>query len=223
MKEMRLQKWLLSQEYKRVIITRRCSIVFIISNINHPTTRLARMKLNQSRFTKRKMARLAALGCRVLLPFNHFSISSREAQATLVESYMQVVFYIPPTCEYIWSGYPSEPILSQAAGQLLNSQKRQFINFAPKIISRAFRNNLLDRGERGELIAQVLLTVAHDQVIIKDNKSLEPLFRPFHSPIKLLDLLEHLFSLEVWQVVRSAMALEAYEGDATLEDRYSKA
>jgi hypothetical protein len=194
-----------------------------MDNQEHPTTALARMKLKDFQFHEDENARLAALGCRVLLPFDHFSSNSHNRQATLVESYMRVVFYIPPSREYVWSGYPSEPILSQAAGQLLNSQKKKFIELAPEIVFEAFRNHLLDRGERGELIAQVLLTIAHDQVIINNNPSSFALSLPFHSPIKLLDLLEQLFSPEVWQHVCNAMALEAYEGDAKLEDRFDKA
>jgi hypothetical protein len=181
------------------------------------------MKLHSYSFAEDKMARLVALGCRVLLPFHHFSGNSRKAQATLVQSYMRVVFHIPQTREYMWTGYPSEPILSQAAGQLLNDRPEPFMELAPEILSRAFKDNLLDHDELAELIAQVLLTIAHDRVIMKDNEPLPPWFHPFHSPIRLLDLLERLFSQEVWQAVRSAMALEAHGGDAKLEDRFDKA
>ncbi|KAB5587758.1 hypothetical protein CTheo_8800 [Ceratobasidium theobromae] len=89
-----------------------------------------------------------------------------DAQLTeqkLVASHMQVTFTVPEHCNYIYSGYPSEPILAEAAAQLmyLNSMH----NGIPDVLLNWCKNDLIPKGECGELVAQLLLTKAHDHAV----------------------------------------------------------
>jgi hypothetical protein len=177
----------------------------------------AKMKLHSHEFESDRYARLAALDIRVLIEFDPIRANSRDMQAKLVQSYMRCVFNIPASREFVWSGYPSEPVLSEAAAQLLNStdQTKGILHRAPEILEDAFKSGFLAKGERGEIVARTLLTVAHDLAVLKNSK---PLYGPrFHRPIRLLDFLKNLVSYELWEKIQNAKPYYAYPEDPTLK------
>jgi hypothetical protein len=181
------------------------------------------LKLKRNRFDQRMdpesmQIKLAALGCRVLLPFDSFSIKSREMQMTLVESHMRCVSYIPPTHEYMLSEYLSEPILSLAAARLLNGHPDKFINLAPEYITNAYESNILARDKRAILVAQLFLTIAHDLAILNLRLCVS-----FHSPLPLLAFLQGLFSAEAWEIVHKTRPFHARTNDPDLKTAFANA
>jgi hypothetical protein len=181
------------------------------------------LKLCLRDFPQDDLAQLAALDSRVLIRFDPIHSNSRGTQALLVRSKMRVVFNIPTSREFMWSGYPSEPILAEAAARLLNNTNDDLImHVAPRILESALTTGLLARGERGELIARTLLTVAHDRAITYGEIQDEHGPR-FHRPVRLVDVLEHLVSPDIWTIVRAARPFHAYPGDRTLEEAFSDA
>jgi hypothetical protein len=185
----------------------------------HPTSRLAMMKLGGDNFAKDPLAQLAALDCRALIRFDLLRPNSRTTQADLVKTYMRCVFNIPNDRESMWSGYPSEPILAEAAARLLNQPPTNIQSLAPTILESALNKGLLARGERGELVARTLLTVAHDLAIMHEYTD-TPLGPYFHRPVRFVELLKSLLAPDIWDVVRKALPFHAYPGDVTLEDAY---
>ena len=83
-----------------------------------PTISLTMMKLGSVSDSSTK---LAALDCRIPIRFDPLHAASQPKQAELVRSKMRIVFNIPEPRHYMWSGYPSEPILAEAAAHLLNT------------------------------------------------------------------------------------------------------
>lgn len=162
-------------------------------------------------------ALLVALDSRVLIGFDPVRSCSLTKQTKLIKSFMRCIFNIPKSRECVYSGYPSEPILSEAAGRILNPYRRKdessIKNSAPEILGEAL---LLAKGERGELVARTLLTVAHDLAAeeMDQSQTSEPLF---HRPIRLIDFLRKLLAPEIWERVRHAKPNHEYEDANELE------
>ncbi|KIL67470.1 hypothetical protein M378DRAFT_9260 [Amanita muscaria Koide BX008] len=118
-----------------------------------------------------KHARTAVVDLRLMFDYEPWQEATRAFEAELVASHMRTVFSIPQTLEYFWSGYPSEPLLAEAAAQ----QMGVFHSKNPDSIVNVLQNNLdsgrLDKVECGELVARALLTLAYDRAIERESKS----------------------------------------------------
>jgi hypothetical protein len=57
------------------------------------------------------MARMAVLDVQLSLDYEPRREKVQMNESTLVESYMRIAYSIPRECEYLHSGYPSEPLL----------------------------------------------------------------------------------------------------------------
>jgi len=186
----------------------------------HPTINFAIKKL-QPPSEDPKISKLAALDCRIILRFDPLQRNSHDIQAKLVKSYMKVVYNIPETRGFMACGYPSEPILAEAAARLLN-EGSHVKKLAPQILSQ-FDSDLVAKGERGELVTRTLFTVAHDMAIMEKYPDPAEQGLRFHRPIKLLDLLRHLIAPNHWDTVRNAKPSLTFDDDLTLEEAYKDA
>ncbi|KAF7976150.1 hypothetical protein HWV62_7461 [Athelia sp. TMB] len=141
-------------------------------------------------------AKFAALSIRLLLTFEpdrHApSVSTETYQEALgeeldqVASHMRVVHSVPEHCEYMRTGTPSEPILAEAAGQLLMREDQV------KCLAEAL-NPLVGTGEPGKLAARLLFNLAHDATILglESNGFENPIYA---RPIPFLDFFKNLFA-----------------------------
>jgi hypothetical protein len=184
----------------------------------HPTIKLAMMKMGQSNY-RDWSTKLACLDSRVLIQYHPIRANSRDIQDDLIKTRMRIIYNITEARHFAWSGYPSEPMLAEAAARLLNGSSK-FIDEAPLILDYAFRSGFLARGERGELVARTLFTVAHDLAIIHLYPDLNSAPR-FHRPIWLLPLLKNLVNPAIWEIIRNAKPFHAYPEDKTLEEAFS--
>jgi hypothetical protein len=64
-----------------------------------------------------KTARTAVVDVRLMLDYEPRREASYLLQAELVASHMRICYSVPRSREYMHSGYPSEPILAEAAAQ----------------------------------------------------------------------------------------------------------
>ena len=172
---------------------------------------LAMAKLNPTQeFPGDELAQFACLAIRIGLDFEASREISRTKQVQLVESYMRIVFAVPDHREYMRTGTPSEPILAEAAARLLNFKVPPLIplkELAPTVLNEAFQQDFIARGDRDELVARLLWTLAHDQVA-RNQTSYDGV--TFHKPIHVLDFLRSLFHERYWQVILDARPI----GDA---------
>ncbi|KAG7089252.1 hypothetical protein E1B28_010951 [Marasmius oreades] len=159
-------------------------------------------------------ADLAALDLRVHIEFDGLQRLSRTTQDELVKSHMRCVCNIPGDREYVETAYLSEPVLSEAAGRILNSDV-SIVDKAPDILEDALKTGLLAQEERRQLVARTLLTVAHDEAAKLDSSSTFELL--YHRPIRLVVFLEKLLAPEIWESVRHATPVHAYKDDPELE------
>ncbi|KAH9934115.1 hypothetical protein B0H21DRAFT_825752 [Amylocystis lapponica] len=71
-------------------------------------------------------SKLAALCSRLMLHLEPWREQSRATDFRLVEGYMRIAFSVPKHCEYLRAGYPSEPILAEAAAQEMDHMASTF-------------------------------------------------------------------------------------------------
>ncbi|KAI9569482.1 hypothetical protein HD554DRAFT_2313539 [Boletus coccyginus] len=106
------------------------------------------------------------LGClaqRLPIEFLSSSYSSSLAnpQTVQVQSHLRVVIRVVNNLETMITTTPSEPILSEAAYWVMNARQ-----FKPATaLKRILGGFSVDRGDRGELLVMLLLTIARDNAV----------------------------------------------------------
>ncbi|KAG6829942.1 hypothetical protein H0H92_002846 [Tricholoma furcatifolium] len=135
---------------------------------------------------------LPLLAIRVDLTFDSSREEAIYVESLLVASSMRTVYSVPDHRQYLWGGYPSEPILAEAASRklyqlfsaaaqppgesisasklemLINTYKSQF----PSLLLEWFLSGLLSKEESGAMVARLLLTLAHDLALFDMTKDL---------------------------------------------------
>jgi len=129
---------------------------------------------------------LAALGIRLMLEFEPLP-ESADQEAKLVEGHMRVTYSLPKHHQYLRGGAPSEPVLAEAAARIMN----EIPGGGPLVaVSKYVKHGLISKGERGELIARFLLTLAHDRCVKFDSYIARE--AQYSQPVHLLDFLKAL-------------------------------
>ena len=138
---------------------------------------LARAKLVASREidssydTFSRAARLAVLDVQLSLDFEPRREKVQIEEASLVESHMRFAYSIPDHREYLRSGYPSEPLLAEAAAQQLWTWRTQNPFIVVETLTTILETGLLDRGELGELTGRQLLLDAYHRAVELEQSS----------------------------------------------------
>ncbi|KAB5587652.1 hypothetical protein CTheo_8909 [Ceratobasidium theobromae] len=163
---------------------------------------------------------LAVLGVRVGLSFNLNREKARFTEQRLVEGYMRVILSVPKHREYIYSGYPSEPILAEAAAQLMCLNNMN--DGIPSILHKWCENDLIAKGDRRELVARLLITKAHDHVIhtLSSPRESPP---TYSAPILLTDFLQALVGEELAQLIFDAVPDNSSDQTRLIDSALGKA
>ncbi|KAK0205603.1 hypothetical protein DFS33DRAFT_782131 [Desarmillaria ectypa] len=169
--------------------------------------------------------KMALVDIRVMIEYEPRREESRRLQEEMVRAHMRMMFSAPAHGEYTTSGYPSEPILAEAAAISIYEERVDMV----QVVHRLFEDDLLDNDERCQLVARIILTKAWDAAIhrlLLDKK--HPTMPDSHRhnqavysrPILLMDFLaallpeEHLpklFQSMADDRVRGATFAEAFE------------
>ncbi|KAL4252956.1 hypothetical protein ABKN59_003494 [Abortiporus biennis] len=129
---------------------------------------------------------------------------SKDTQVELVAHHMRMVYSVPDHCEYMRSGYPSEPMLAEAAAQQLDIWRQSVPTVLIDILQTYMSNGLLDRDKRGEVVARALLTEAYDRAVAKNTFTYPSKYLKFSSGCLLLDFLDELFEPDVVTMIKNA-------------------
>ncbi|PCH39682.1 hypothetical protein WOLCODRAFT_141363, partial [Wolfiporia cocos MD-104 SS10] len=161
-------------------------------------------------------ARLAILATRLLLDFN---IKEKEVgmEAQMVESQMRIAYSIPAHRYYLRSGYPSEPILAEAAARAM----AEFRKPAATILASFAESGLIDTGSRGELVMRLLLMQAFDAAAKKECSADKSPF--FNRPVWLFDFLEALLGHENLEMIKKNVSDNAASPAKTFEEAFKNA
>jgi hypothetical protein len=154
-------------------------------------------------FTPLEIAYLAIFDTRLLL--NFAPPCPHQIQARLVEKYMRVAFSISQHGEHIFSGYPSEPILAEAAARHMQELSGVWgkSDRAARFLLRYAENGLIVGGERGELVARLLLTLAFDRAQRTRHRR-ENRGSLYSDPVPVGDFLTALLGEKTWQVLKAS-------------------
>ncbi|KAH8113031.1 hypothetical protein DFH11DRAFT_1727969 [Phellopilus nigrolimitatus] len=109
-------------------------------------------------------AKLAVLAVRLLLDLNTSRADTQARLARLVQNHMAIAFSIPKHREALSVGYPSEPILAEAAARQMYDMRNGADAVNVSLLLQEFaERGLVDKGERGELVARLIFTLAYDE------------------------------------------------------------
>lgn len=164
---------------------------------------LARAKLVASREidssydTFSRAAKLAVLDLQLSLDFEPRREKVKIEEAGLVESHMRVAYSIPDHREYLRSGYPSEPLLAEAAAQQLWTWRRQNPFMVVDMLTNILDTGLLNRGELGELTGRQLLLDAYHRAVEHERPDhLKKTPPNFSAGCRLITFIEMLYTKE---------------------------
>lgn len=148
-----------------------------------------------------RSAALAILSVRMMLEYDRTRSSSLVLEEDLVEQHLRVAYTVPEHLEHMYSGYPSEPILVEAAGRLMVHPSLRG-KLLPHL-SEVSKSGLIKNGERGELAHRILFVLAYQDATL----SIRPPWisdLKFHRPVKVLDFFKCLFSDLVYDKILHA-------------------
>ncbi|KAI0661499.1 hypothetical protein C8Q70DRAFT_965144 [Cubamyces menziesii] len=155
---------------------------------------------------------LAALGTRVLLDFDISRESARDVMQNLLSNHTLIAFSIPQHREYMRAGTPSEPILAHAAAKLMNEFGLDIV----RSLTEGFKHGLLDKGQRGELVARLLLILAHDKAqapLPQRSLSDPPAATNWSQKVPVLTFLQALFAANHHESIRNCFPANARHVD----------
>lgn len=126
------------------------------------------------------------MSVRLALEFNAQTTEARACELEQVEKYMRVCIRIHKGFETAVTISPSEPLLAEAARQHMSAHSSR-INLPASLLEHLTTMGL-DKGDRGELVAQVILILAADKaceehLAISGNQLSTPTARSQDQPI----------------------------------------
>jgi hypothetical protein len=142
-------------------------------------------------------AALAILGIRVCIDM----VPQCQLSQDLVAQHMRVLYHISASRDAVFTGYFSEPVLVQAAGQLTNmvvsdGSPAWWIVFLRALV-QSLKNVQVNAGFRGELVARILLILAWDKCCLADIAPGEShLSAVYLKPVLLTKFLDSLLCLD---------------------------
>ncbi|KAH9926363.1 hypothetical protein B0H21DRAFT_764196 [Amylocystis lapponica] len=137
-----------------------------------------------------RAAGLAVVDVRIMLDYEPRRMASMEAD--LVEHNMRLAYSVPKNREYLRSGYSSEPILAEAAAQQLAIFRTHPQGTIPEILKEGLSGGILDLGERGEIVARALFTLAYDSTVEKEHPDAGSI--KYSKGCSLIGFIEKLFA-----------------------------
>ncbi|KAJ6466358.1 hypothetical protein C8R45DRAFT_486697 [Mycena sanguinolenta] len=185
--------------------------------------KVALAKLNispESPNTLKDVAYLAWVSQRLLLSLNTSQEGGGQLASRLVESFMRVVQSISADRANMVSVAPSEPVLVEAAAQLLSYHEIDVLS----VLNKALSNQLIAKGERGEIVTRYLHIRAHDDVHRPSFRGLvTSAFKfTFHRPVRILDWCQHLFKNTVYDKIMAAHPMSNENGEP-FQDAFAQA
>ncbi len=135
--------------------------------------RLAKLKLLLSHRTDNPTGegKLAVIDSAITLNYEPLQERNRALHDDLVAGHARIIFAIPKHREYMHSGYPSEPILAEAANQILHEWERQYSPFRVITKTLIHYSPLLSKEHMGKTVARSIMSDAYRHAIAKEAVS----------------------------------------------------
>ncbi|KZT12589.1 uncharacterized protein LAESUDRAFT_689269 [Laetiporus sulphureus 93-53] len=114
--------------------------------------------------------KLACLSQRLALEFNSTNYLEQGKEKLQVEGHMRVCLKLDETFESMVSVSGSEPILAEAAYAVMQHDSFD----VPNALKKVLEGFAVNKGDRGELLAMLLMTLARDAAVGKANAAGKP-------------------------------------------------
>ncbi|KAK0467770.1 uncharacterized protein EV420DRAFT_1501206 [Desarmillaria tabescens] len=137
----------------------------------------------------------ACVGLTVQFDFDRSSPAARATQAKLVRSHLKIPLVVPRDGQCTITGYPSEPLLVEAASQLFPGG--QLETYIPHALDKADLEGILAKDNRPQLVGRCIVILAQRSAV---SRFLPSSRLPFgymvaHGhPVPVLVLLNHMFN-----------------------------
>lgn len=143
-------------------------------------------------------------------------VRTDDIEAEMVKSHMRIVYSIPEHRAYSRSGYPSEPLLAEAAAQQLwvfqklEKERKNITSFDIMVemldYTHLVDHSLIDLGQRGELMMRMCLVRAYmDGVLAELGDQATEFGIIFSRGCKLVTFIKELFAPEHTENVLAAV------------------
>ncbi|KAG9023608.1 hypothetical protein FRB95_012721, partial [Tulasnella sp. JGI-2019a] len=132
------------------------------------------------------LTQLAVLDVRLAFAYNPTRTAILDTIDTLVANHMRVVYSARTTREYMQTGYPSEPILAEAAAKQMNEPGISG-GAVLAALAKNVRSGLFDERERNVLTARFLLTIAYDRAVKKEGHGM------YSHGVEVITFIQELF------------------------------
>jgi len=135
---------------------------------------------------------------------------------------MRTVFSVPQSRAYMYSGYPSEPILAEAAMRVVHDlndspsyrTKDSMVSMFSELDTTA-SGGAIDMGQRGENVGKMILLRAYMMAVEEENEMTPPLYS---TGCSLLTFLKCLFDVEYHEEVEICKPDNIYDGKQLKEE-----
>jgi hypothetical protein len=163
-------------------------------------------------------AKFAILASRIPFKFNPVSPRAVRNEQIQVEKHLRICINMREGFAGVETVAASEPLLAEAAREFMITTEMN----SPIELQNALAKAGTDRGDRGEVMAMLLLTQSYDiaRVHFEERNS-----HPFHPVVPLSDFLEALFPMEAKDRVGNTFPNHATPGmeHVTLNEAFSDA
>lgn len=139
------------------------------------------------------IARTAVLDVLITIEYDPRWQPANDFQKEMVASHMRTAFSVPYHRSYVFSGYPSEPFIAEAALRqmfLYNTVIQGNWSIAG-ILQNNVQGGLIDLGQKGEVVMRLLLRKAYMDTIIAEQG---PKKTNFSKGCNFLQFLKALFA-----------------------------
>jgi hypothetical protein len=153
-----------------------------------------------------------------------FEVRRENAQLTgvsLVASHMRTAFSVPKDLLYLRSGYPSEPVVAEAACRQLASWCKERPSALLEILNENLTSGLLDYGEMGDLAGRALIWDAYRRAVEHDHHTARDSIN-YSAGCLLTTFIEMLFVHHYAEIVLDSRPDNLNEGP-TLREAFDKA
>lgn len=104
---------------------------------------------------------LAVSGARFCIDICFGHLESNQFNTKAVASHMRILESITPDRSWQSTGYPSEPLLACAAARCLHDSEDSLCQTLKQLCNKIL-NEMVDTGDKGELISRLLLLIGKD-------------------------------------------------------------
>jgi hypothetical protein len=194
--------------------------------------RVARMKLSgRDKLVEPAVldaSSVAILSARLLLDLSPASSIARKYEEEQIRSHMRTLYSVSKDLESMVSGSSSEPVIAEAAAQLMHSNvqgdTKPYMDTWDLVVQYVERG-LLPQGTVGELLGRVLSIFAMDCAIegVPVTRDLK-----YQTPVKVTDYYRELLTDDAWECVRKStpanrQSLTEESANMTFEEAFADA